>query len=247
MKNVPLSDFDYSIIIPAYNEAAELPETLRSVSEAMAGCRDRGGEVIVVDNASTDATAALARAAGALVVPEPEHCIARVRNTGARAARGRCLIFLDADTVMPAELLAAVLAALDGGGVCGGGTAVEYKGRTGRFARRLVSLWALISRRKKWAAGSFLFCLRQAFEAVGGFDERVYYSEEVILSEALGRWGRKHGMRFEILSIPVYTSPRKFEWFSKRHIALSLLLAPFWRRSKARASLWYTRPDQANQ
>ena len=98
---------DYSIIIPAFNEGAELPATLAAIRAAMAAQR-LTGECIVVDNNSTDSTAAIATAAGAdLVVFEPINQIARARNTGAQASRGQQLIFVDADTRICAELLAA--------------------------------------------------------------------------------------------------------------------------------------------
>ena len=234
---------DYSIIIPAYNEACELPATLESIRQAQKHCGDWAGEVIVVNNASTDATAAIAEAAGVRVVFEEEHKISRVRNTGARAAGGKYLVFLDADTVMESGLLAEVLGALDSGTVCGGGSAVLYKDNPGGFAEHLVRVWAFVSRRKRWAAGSFVFCRRDGFEAVGGFDESVYYSEEVTLSKALARWGRKRGMEFVVLETAVYTSPRKFDWFSSWQIFLSLLMAPLWKRNRRKSRLWYDRPE----
>ena len=129
---------DYSIIIPAYNEACELPATLESIRQAQKPCGAWAGEVIVVNNASTDATAAIAEAAGVRVVFEEEHKISRVRNTGARAAGGKYLVFLDADTVMESGLLAEVLEALDSGTVCGGGSAVLYKDNPGGFAEHLL-------------------------------------------------------------------------------------------------------------
>ena len=89
---------DYSIIIPAYNEAAELPSTLASIRKAMEAL-SYAGECLVVDNNSTDSTTAVARTHGAdLVVQEPINQIARARNAGASKASGRFLIFIDADT-----------------------------------------------------------------------------------------------------------------------------------------------------
>jgi len=75
---------DYSIIIPAYNEEALLPRTLRSLRRAMERLPEYEGEVIVTDNASTDRTAGVAAAHRARVVHEPHRQIARARNAGAR-------------------------------------------------------------------------------------------------------------------------------------------------------------------
>ncbi|NQZ69946.1 MAG: glycosyltransferase, partial [Lentisphaeria bacterium] len=90
---------DYSVIIPAYNEEKLLPDTLASLKEKMSDVTDYSGEIIVVDNNSTDATAEVAKAAGAIVVFEEHRQIARARNAGGQIAKGRYLIFLDADTL----------------------------------------------------------------------------------------------------------------------------------------------------
>jgi len=92
-----------SIIIPAYNEEKYLASTLASLVVA----RDRVGgdaEIIVVDNESTDRTAEIASSFSIRLINESVHNIGRVRNTGAAAANGDVLIFIDADTTVPAEL-----------------------------------------------------------------------------------------------------------------------------------------------
>ena len=164
----------------------------------MAGSPLRG-ELVVCDNNSTDGTARAAEAAGARVVFEPVNQISRARNAGARAARGRFLVFVDADTLVPAPLLHEALEALASGRACGGGAAVRMEGVNGGVAGRMVWLWNAVSSGRRLAAGSFVFVLREAFEAVGGFSERVYASEEIWLSRAVGRWGRPRGLPFVIL------------------------------------------------
>jgi len=82
---------DYSIIIPAYNEAQQLPLTLPAIREAMSAL-DARGELIVVDNNSTDATAQVAERHGAAVVFEPINMISKARNAGAKAAKSSVLI-----------------------------------------------------------------------------------------------------------------------------------------------------------
>ena len=106
-----------SVVIPAFNEEKLLGATLRSIQEAGAAFADLGWtmEIVVCDNNSTDATAALARAAGARVVFEPVNQIARARNTGAAAADGDWLIFVDADSRPGRELFAQVAAAIQSG------------------------------------------------------------------------------------------------------------------------------------
>ena len=235
---------DYSIVLPAYNEAALLPATLARLREAMAEVALRG-EIVVCDNNSTDATAAAARDAGALVVFEPVNQISRARNTGARAARGRLLVFVDADTLVPAQLLAKALDALVTGRACGGGAAVTMEGISGGLAGRMVSLWNGLSRGRRLAAGSFVFCLREAFLAVGGFSEQVYASEELWLSRDLKRWGRSRGLEFLILEDAVTTSGRKARWYPAPlllAVMLGFLICPWLVRSRHYCWLWYRRP-----
>jgi glycosyltransferase involved in cell wall biosynthesis len=84
-----------SVVIPAYNEVALLPDCLRS----LAAQDFRGSvEVIVVDNNSTDETAALARTMGATVVSEPHPGVCWARQCGTLAAHGEIVVSTDADT-----------------------------------------------------------------------------------------------------------------------------------------------------
>ena len=97
-----------SVIVPAFNEELYLPETLRNINKAISFLEGRAKvdvEVIVVDNASTDRTPEIARSLGAKVVHESIHNIGRVRNIGAGIATGDVLIFVDADTLIPANVV----------------------------------------------------------------------------------------------------------------------------------------------
>jgi glycosyltransferase involved in cell wall biosynthesis len=236
---------DYSLIVPAFNEEALLPATLAALGEAMARL-PWVGELVVCDNNSTDRTAAIARAAGARVVFEPVNQISRARNAGGRAARGRWLVWIDADTRVTAELLGAALQRLASGRVAGGGSVVVMEGAIGRTAAAFVGTWTWISRRLRLAAGAFVFALREAFCDVGGFSEQVYAGEELWFSRAVARWGRERGMAFEILEgHPVLTSPRKVEWYSSATlvaVALAFVFLPFLTRSRRCCFLWYRKP-----
>ena len=106
----------YSVVVPAYDEEALLPSTLESIRAALAAV-PWPGEIVVGDDNSKDRTAEVARAAGARVVFEPHHQIARARNAGARGAAGEWLVFVDADKVAALEAAttkADVAAVLDG-------------------------------------------------------------------------------------------------------------------------------------
>ncbi|WP_018873746.1 glycosyltransferase [Thioalkalivibrio sp. ALJ16] len=236
-----------SIIVPAWNEERLLPRTLDNL-HAVAQATANGYELIVVDNASTDATARIAGEHGARVVTEPERQISRARNAGARAAGGEWLLFVDADTWPDRELLQATVAALAGGQVCGGGTVVAFDDLPHPLYRAGARAWNALARRLRLGAGCYLFCTRRAFAATGGFSERVYAGEEVWLSRALRRWGRRHNQRFVILDVPVATSGRKAEWFGllrQAGLLAQVLLLPWTLRSRCGAWFWYTRPDKS--
>ena len=193
-----------SFVVPAYNEERYLGPTLEAI-HAAALSTGEAYEIVVADDGSTDGTAALAESRGARVLRVANRQIAATRNAGARAAAGELLFFVDADTQVSAALVAEAIAALRGGAV-GGGAPVRLEAAPGwarAFMRGFVPLYFRLAR---WAAGCFLFCTRDAFEAAGGFDERYYASEEIGLSRALKRQGR-----FAMLRSFVTSSSRKLE------------------------------------
>lgn len=204
-----------SVVIPAFNEQKLLPQTLSRLwlSLEQAGLERGQVELVVCDNASTDATADIAQRHGARVVTEAHRQIARARNTGARHARGRFLIFVDADTWPCAELIGEAVAALRSARVCGGGALVSARGmRCG--LRMMIGGWNLVSRALNSACGAFVFCDAAAFRAVGGFDESLYAAEEIDLSWRLADYGRRTGQRFCLLRAhPLETSMRKLELY----------------------------------
>lgn len=239
---------DYSIIIPAYNEAAELPSTLSSISRAMEAV-SLEGECIVVDNNSTDSTTAVARSHGAdLVVQEPINQIARARNAGAAKARGRFLIFIDADTRIQPELLVEALHRLEETPCVGGGSVIKFESEVSALGRIGIGLWEHISRFTRIAAGSFIFCRREAFKAVGGYDESLYASEEVRFSRLIKKWGRSNDLDFVILDkAPALTSARKLNWYSGPQILgwiALMIVMPLAVRSRKLCSFWYERPKE---
>ena len=226
-----------SFIVPAYNEEQLLGRTLEALTRS-ARAVGEPFELIVVDDDSTDRTAELARAGGARVVEVKAHRIAAVRNAGAREARGEILIFVDADTLVPEATLRAALRALRGG-AAGGGAWVRIEGpvpRAVRLAARLFArVWFGLCR---WAAGCFIFVRRDAFEAVGGFDERYYVGEELYFSRAIKRLGH-----FAMLREAVVSSGRKARLYAPRHVlrtALALLFrGPRMWRDRDGLDMWY--------
>jgi glycosyltransferase involved in cell wall biosynthesis len=235
---------DYSIVIPAYNEAEVISGTLEQAQQAMA-CTHLLGELIVVDNNSDDATPALALAGGARVVAEPVNQISRARNAGAQAAKGRYLVFVDADTQLSDRLLSAALQNLTQRDCVGGGALIAADRTASAGTQRIIDGWNHLSRFTRTAAGCFIYCQRDAFVAVGGFSEKVYASEEIGLSRALKRYARGRYADFTIIADPkVRTSLRKLEWFTPGELIMYtlVLFLPFALRSKRLCAFWYRRP-----
>jgi glycosyltransferase involved in cell wall biosynthesis len=206
-----------SVVLPAFNEEKLLPAALAAVRDAASAFTARGWawECVVCDNNSTDATAAVARAAGATVVFEPVNQIGRARDAGARAANGDWLVFIDADSTPSAELFASIATRIAEGRVLGGGSTVELEPGTPRYARFVCGLWNLWSRLAGWAAGSCVWVEAAAFRTVGGFGTEYYAGEEVFLSRRLKSLARRSGRRFVILAgHPLRTSARKLKLYT---------------------------------
>ena len=234
-----------SIVIPAFNEERLLPATLRSVQEAALAFEAAGwsSELIVCDNNSTDRTAEIAAAAGARVVHEPINQISRARNTGAAAATGDWLVFVDADSHPSAGLFASVAGAIRRGDVMAGGATVAADDER-LVVRATVAGWNLISRTVGWLAGSFIFCERAAFQRVGGFSHALYAGEEIDLSRRLKRLARRERKRIVVLHRhPLLTSARKAHLYDARDAlrfyARVILTAGRSLRSREGTFLWY--------
>ena len=101
----------FSIVVPAYNEAGYLGCTLTSLQQ-----QDFAGpyEIIVVDNNSTDETAAVAASYGVRVVHEPEQGVCSARQRGADVSNGEIIVSVDADTVYPPDWLSTIDARFTG-------------------------------------------------------------------------------------------------------------------------------------
>lgn len=234
-----------SVVIPAFNEERLLPETLRAIREASVGFADRGWdhEWIVCDNNSTDRTAEIAADAGARVVFEPVNQIGRARNSGARAATGDWILFVDADSRPTRGLFADAAAAASRPGVLAIGSTIRLDGG-GLSAAIAVEGWNLLSRLGRLLAGSFIMVDRQAFEAIGGFSLEFYAGEELDLVRRLKVHGRRDRRGVVILHRhPLETSARKVRLYGPLETLGFVLRAVLRPRSTLRnrdsCFLWY--------
>jgi glycosyltransferase involved in cell wall biosynthesis len=205
-----------SFIIPAHNEESRIAATLAAIDES-GQVLGQPFEIVVVDDSSTDGTARIAEEHGARVVKVNCRQIAATRNAGAAAAVGDMLVFVDADTIVEESVVRAAAHAMHQGAV-GGGCRVRFDGDLPLFGRVLATLVVPIYAVLGLAAGCFIFCTRDAFNEVGGFDETLFAAEEVAMSRQLRRQGT-----FVILRDFVTTSGRKLRTYSGWEIIGSLL------------------------
>jgi len=225
-----------SFIVPAYNEEHELSNTLAAIRTAASGAA-RLYEIIVVDDASTDATPEIASRAGAKVIQIHRRQIAAARNAGGRAAQGEYLFFIDADTRINRAHVSGGIAALEGG-YAGGSARVTMDGLIPIWGRMLLRGFSSVYFGLNLGAGAFLFTTRRSFHAIGGFDEQYFAGEEVYFSLALKKLGR-----FKVLREPVVTSGRKLRMYPAKQFLRKffgvIVRGPRAVRSRAKLSLWY--------
>lgn len=170
-----------SIIIPVLDEAASIVPAL----EAIAPLRARGVETVVVDGGSADETVALAAPLADRVITSPRGRAMQM-NAGAAAARGDVLLFLHADTRLPADAGRLILEGLAQSGRAWGRFDVSIEGRHPLLPVVAASMNAR-SRLTGIATGDqAMFMTRAAFDAAGGFPA-IALMEDIALARNLKR------------------------------------------------------------
>jgi rSAM/selenodomain-associated transferase 2 len=189
-----------SIIIPVFNEGEGIAATL----DALADLRALGVEVIVVDGGSRDATIQRARLRADRVISAPRGRAAQM-NAGAEKASGGVLLFLHADTRLPADTDHVLIKGLERSGRAWGRFDVRIEGR---HLLLFVVGWLmnLRSRVTGIATGDqAIFVKRDAFHEVGGFPT-IELMEDIALSKRLKRVSRPLCLRERVV-----TSGRRWE------------------------------------
>ena len=194
-----------SVVIPTLDEEASILRAIRS-------CREAGPcEVVVVDGGSRDRTVEIARGAADTVIAASRARSVQM-NRGAAVARGEVLLFLHADTLLPAGSVTAVLDALRDPAVIGGAFRVRLAASSGagRYVRatlgiagRMIGVRAGVTR--AFTGDQAIFVRAEAFRSLGGYPE-VPLMEDVELSRRM----RRAGMTV-LLPLRVETSGRRWE------------------------------------
>lgn len=189
-----------SVVIPARNEAENLGRCLQALRKALSAY-GHPAEIILVDNASTDATVEIARAGECSVISEPAGTIGHLRNVGARAARAEIIAFLDADCVVPPTWISACLGRMRPDiGIIGTWAVPDPDNHTWvekAFYRLLIESTA--GEYLKWIGTANCFVRRADFEQAGAFDESLMAGEDVAFSNHM----RNTGKRICVLKSPV--------------------------------------------
>lgn len=200
----------FSVIIPAYNEAGYLPRLLGSIAVAAERFGSDQIEITVADNLSTDNTAEIVGSLNCRTVTVAKRRIAAARNGGAQAAKGEVLCFIDADSALHPDTFFKIDEAMRNEKIIAGATGVFLERRSiGLLATYLCMIPAL------WLTGidtGVVFCRREDFEAVGGYNEDLYFAEDVAFLFALKRRGRAKRQRLTRLSkVKALGCTRKFD------------------------------------
>ncbi len=206
-----------SVIIPVLNAAQSLPACLGALMEGVEAGLIR--ELVISDGGSEDATVQIATEAGAVVI-EGQPSRGGQLGRGAGAATGEWLLFLHADSILPAGWSACVLAHLPAGRPAYFKLRFDQRG----FAPKAVAFWAnLRSRIFRLPYGDQgLLIARAEYDALGGY-RNIPLMEDVAMSRALGR-------RLQMLPLAVTTSAARFEregWLRRGTRNLALLLRYF--------------------
>ena len=178
-----------SVVIPAYNAERFIAEAIES---ALAQTHP-SLEVVVVDDGSTDGTAAAAEGyPGVTLLRRPNGGIGAARNTGVAQATGDFLAFLDADDVWPAGSLSALLAeAEESGADAVFGQVVQFGEGRADDAPTAAPIAS---------AGIFR---REAYDRVGQF------REDIKVGEFIDWWARAQEAGFRVSTVPVVTLRRR--------------------------------------
>lgn len=233
-----------SVVVPAYNEERYLGDTLDSLGEAARRFRARTGrevEFVVVDNASTDRTAEVARSRGARVAFEPVRQIAASRNRGAAETRGEIIVTCDADNRVSPNLLERIDEAMSDDRAIGGGVRI-YPERGSFAAGLMFGVFNLISRLLQVSFG-VLYTRRETFARIGGFPTHVYVGEDALFVWTLKKEARRQGKRFvNLKDAYIVTSLRKIDQFGALQqffTYLKFLFFPGTIRRRESCRTWY--------
>lgn len=213
-----MNGYSFSVVIPAHNEEKYIGKCLRSVRSAAKYVKPEKVEIIVVANRCTDKTAAISKHYGARVVVNDDKCIAAIRNTGVKAAKGDIIVTIDADSMMTKYSLYEIKEMLESGRYIGGGTNPKFDRMSIGIAFSsmyvAVNLLPIMIKNKGYLSGAMFWLYKRDFEAIKGFDESLVSLEDMDFAVRLNKLGISKGLKYGTLKRSyILTSSRKFDEF----------------------------------
>lgn len=188
-----------SIIIPTYNEADQITNTIRKIRNAV---DNHAVEIIIVDGGSTDDTMTVAKDTGAIVVKSDRKGRAAQMNTGALIATEKVLYFLHADSIPPQHFITYITNAIS----CGAGSGCFRLSFDYQHWFLQANCWFTRFNVNAVRFGDqSLFVTQTVFHKSGGFNENLLLMEDQEIIHRL----KKHG-RFTVMNAAVTTSARKY-------------------------------------
>ncbi len=176
-----------SVIVPAYNASPHIEKCLSSISEQTI----KNFEVILVDNCSTDDTAQRLEKYRFKILKPPEHTTAAGgRNYGAKSASGNIIVFVDADVVLNPDSIKDIADLVSEPGIAAVSALYSEEIPQSDFFSQLQNL-ILVYRYSKMPKSAGVICSffcainKDAFRAVGGYDEKMLYYEDIELGHRL--------------------------------------------------------------
>jgi rSAM/selenodomain-associated transferase 2 len=223
-----------SIVIPVLNEASCLNRTLR----CLRWLDPPVAEILVVDGGSTDDTVKIAKSAGVIVIQSEECSRSRQMNCGARVATGDVLCFIHADTLVPDDLVAVIDRILaEPRIVCGGFISLMTGSQAVRWGISLHNFLKtyyapLLFRPRRFLFQGFrllfgdqaMFCRREDFWAIDGFDPALPIMEDADLCRRIGWRGRI----VQVNRVVQSSDRRVAKWGALKATAIYLAIGLLW-------------------
>ncbi|WIY63373.1 glycosyltransferase [Bacillus arachidis] len=204
-------DIKFSIIIPAHNEERYIGRCLDSIVAASKNYKNKV-EVIVVLNRCSDRTEEIAQSYHCITVQDENKNLSKIRNAGAKVARGEIIVTIDADSWMSENMLSEIEKQLMTGKYIGGGVKAKFERISlGIIVSGVLLILPLIFKYGLISVGMF-WCYRRDFNAIGGFNEGLLMAEDAEFAMRLKKHGKTSGKKFNtIKKAYMTTSCRKFD------------------------------------
>ncbi len=211
-----------SIIIPARNEEENIEKLLKSIKRQYFSC-----EVILGNDNSTDKTGEIGRKYAKVINGKWGHP-GLVRNACAKEAKGDCLLFLDADVILPRNFLKKNFEEFVKRDLASATTYVKPLSK--RLDDKLIHgigynlVYFLSQKISPIAAGFCIFCKKSVFKKINGFDETITLGEDhdfVRRSREYGKFGILHGPKINV-------SIRRLETEGRIKYVLKMIYAGFY-------------------